>query len=277
MLVFTLIYIFPFMWLIIQSFQTNAELMSIPPSIMPHEDPFINFRALFTGELFGYYMWATPEAVKFVPRAIMNSLFVSTTSAVGALLSGSWAAYPIARINFRGRDKFMPFLIFLRCLPAIVTFIPLLLLMQFFNMDDNYLGLIVPYVAVLLPYNIWMLNSYFQTIPMEIEDSAKVDGCSRWQIINKIILPLSAPGLAAVFLFNFISIWNDFFWALIITKSEATYTLPVVIGMFSGQHMMTPWDLMLAAAVIGALPTAIICLIFQKYLVSGLVAGAVKG
>jgi multiple sugar transport system permease protein len=251
--------------------------MSIPPSIIPHEDPLINYRALFTGELFGYYMWATPEAVKFVPRAIMNSLFVSSVTAVGALLTGSWAAYPIARINFRGRDKFMPFLIFLRCLPAVVTFIPLLLMMQFLNMGDNFLGLIVPYIAVLLPYNIWMLNSYFQTIPMEIEDSAKVDGCNRWQIINKIILPLSTPGLAAVFLFNFISIWNDFFWALIITKSEATYTLPVVIGMFSGQHMMTPWDLMLAAAVIGALPTAVICLIFQKYLVSGLMAGAVKG
>jgi multiple sugar transport system permease protein len=251
--------------------------MSIPPSIIPHENPFINYIALLTGQMFGVYLWAKPDAVKYVPRAIMNSVIVSSISAGFAVLVASWAAYAIARIEFRGREKFMPFLIFLRCLPAIVTFIPLLLLMTYLRLVDTIFGLIIPYVAVLLPYNIWMLNSYFQTIPKDIEDSAKIDGCSRMQIINKIMLPLSIPGLAAVFIFNFISCWNEFFWGLIITQSENTFTLPVVIAMFAGQHQMVPYDLMLAAAVIGALPTAILTLIFQKYLVSGLVAGAVKG
>lgn len=149
-------------------------------------------------------------------------------------------------------------------------------MMNFLNLVDSLLGLIIMYVGMLLPYNILMLTTFFQSIPSELDDSARVDGCNRFQTLIKVTMPLTSTGFVAVGIFNFLVCWNEFFIALILTKSEASYTIPVIISMFTNVPQMMPYDYMITAGVICSLPPLILSLIFSKYIIKGLIAGAIK-
>jgi len=273
----SIIFVFPFAWILIGSFQTDEQLLSSPPSILPNIDFLINYKAVLLGEFYGPYKVMVPTAITWIPRSIINSIIVAVISSTMTIIVSSPLAFILASFKFRGRDAITFSMILVRTLPIAALIIPLYLVMKNLNLLNTYWVLILTYTGTLLPYGIWMLTASFQTIPKDITDSSTVDGCSTIQTLYKIVFPISAPGIVVTFIFCFLLCWNEFFVALTMTNSPETYTLPVVISMFANLPQMTPYSLMLASAVLGAVPPVIIVLIFQKYIVSGLIAGAVKG
>lgn len=265
----------PYCWLCTQSFIPYSHLLTSPPYFMP-ETP-VNYLRLFgfvrPG---GAYAGNIPAGVQYVGRSFINSLIVSGLSTVIAIFFASFAAYTFARMEFRGSNKILTLTIALRMLPVTSVIIPIYLMMNFFHLIDSLIALILMYVSMLLPYNILMLTTFFQSIPSNLDDSARVDGCNRLQALLKVTMPLASPGLVAVGIFNFLVCWNEFFVALILTRSEVSYTMPVIISMFTNVPQMMPYDYMITAGVISSLPPLILSLIFSKYMIKGLIAGAIK-
>lgn len=240
-------------------------------------ETFINYLRLFGfAKASGAYAGNVPAGIRYISRSFINSLIVSSLSTTIAIFLASFAAYTFARMKFPGSNKILTLTIALRMLPAVSTIIPIYLMMNFFHLIDNIVALVIMYVAMLLPYDILMLTTFFQNIPSELDDSARIDGCNRLQALIKITMPLASPGLVAVGIFNFLVCWNEFFVALILTRSEASYTIPVVVSMFTNVPQMMPYDYMITAGVISSLPPLIVSLIFSKYLMKGLVVGAIK-
>ena len=265
----------PYCWLCIQSFIPYEHLSTSPPHFMPETS--INYLRLFGFvRPAGAYAGNIPAGVQYVSRSFINSLVVSGLSTIIAIILASFAAYTFARIKFPGSNKILTLTIALRMLPVTSVIIPIYLMMNFLHLIDSLIALIIMYTAMLLPYDILMLTTFFQSIPSDLDDSARVDGCNRLQALLKVTMPLASPGLVAVGIFNFLVCWNEFFIALILTRSEASYTVPVVISMFTNVPQMMPYDYMITAGVISSIPPLILSLIFSKYLMKGLIAGAIK-
>lgn len=266
----------PFAWLVDQSFMPYEDLSSAPPSFVPKT--VVNYLMLFGFKVQrgGAYAASTPPGVSYVGRAFINSVVVSVSSTSLALLIAFFSAYTFAMMRFRGRDRLLGSTIALRVMPIMSIIIPLYLMMDSLKLVDTLAALIIVYVALLLPYDIWMLTTFFQTIPLDLDEAARIDGCKRVESLFKIIIPLARPGLIAVGLFNFLLSWNELFSALILTKSEASYTFPVIISMFTNVPQMLPYDYMIVAGVVGALPPLILATLFNRYLVKGLLVGAIK-
>ncbi len=271
----------PYAWMVIQSFQTSYELHSETPRIEPHpEDPFINYRTILLHQqryqkgsaLEG----AVPDYAYWVPRASLNSFIVAMGSTLLTLLLASFPAYAYSRFKMRAKNQLMLMTLFFNMIPAMIVIIPLYMILRNLALINTHIGLIFVYTAFMLPYAIWMLYSYFQTVPYEMEESAKIDGCGTVGVIFRILLPIAAPGFAAVAIFVFLTCWNEFFFALILTSDIGSHTLPVVISMFSSTLQMNPHDLMITAGVVGSIPPLIIALLFQRYIISGLTRGAFK-
>ena len=264
-------------WMIITSFMTEKEAMSIPPHFYPHEPTLSHYIALLLPKR-ASLLEATVGA-----RAIENllpSFRNSATVAIGVMLLnlifGSLAAYASARLNFRGNA----FLLFLymatRMAPPIVLLLPMYLIILRVGLVDNPLSLILAYASITLPFTIWMLRSYFQTIPRELEDAARVDRCNWANMMVRVFLPVAAPGLVAAGIFSFLSSWSEFLYAVIFSKTVASKTLPIIVAEFSSD-IWTDRTLAMAAGVVAVVPPLMIALIFQRLIMRGLVAGAVKG
>ena len=265
----------PYVWLILQSFIPYEHLSTFPPHFLP--ETFTNYLRLFNiVKPSGAYGGNVPPGVQYIPRSFLNSLAVSGISTIIAVFLASLSAYTFSRMKFRGGDKVLTLTIATRMLPVTSIIIPIYIMMSSLKLMDNLVALIIMYTAMLLPYNILMLTSFFESIPSDLDDSARVDGCTRLQSLISVIMPLASPGLVAVAIFDFLVSWNEFFVALILTRSSASYTMPVVISMFTNVPQMMPYDYMITAGVIGALPPLILSLIFSKYIIKGLVAGAIK-
>lgn len=280
--VFTLLIMFflllPILWTILQSFQINDNLMQKEPTIKPFSPFYINYdvlRGAYRPER-GYLADEVPHHVKFIPRSILNSFLVAVGTAVLSVLFGSLTAYTLSRVRIRRSRPLMVGVLAIRMLPPIGLIVPIYLILDTAHLIDSLVGLTFTYTAFMLPYSIWILYLYFDSIPRDMEDAARIDGCSRFQTVFKIVMPLSIPGITACSLFNLLMVWNEFFLALIITKSIVSYTLPVIISMFTQTFIMQPYDLMLAAAVIGFTVPLLLALFFQRYIVSGLTMGAFK-
>ena len=265
----------PYIWLVLQSFIPYEHLSTYPPHFMP--ETFTNFLRLFNIiKPSGAYGGNVPPGVRYIARSFFNSLTVSSLSTVIAISLASFSAYTFSRMRFRGTDKILTLTIGLRMLPVTSIIIPIFIMMNFLKLMDNLIALVIMYTAMLLPYNILMLTSFFESIPSDLDDSARVDGCNRLQSLFLVIMPLASPGLIAVAIFNFLVSWNEFFVALILTRSEASYTMPVIISMFTNVPQMMPYDYMITAGVVGTLPPLILSVIFSKYLIKGLISGAIK-
>ena len=274
-----LLYLFyvaaPYCWLWLQSFISYEHLSTAPPSFVP--ETIINYLRLFGFvRPSGAYAGNAPAGVQYIGRSLINSLLVSGASTAIAIFLASFSAYTFARIRFRGSNKISTLTIALRMLPATSVIIPIYLMMNFFHLIDSLIGLIVIYTSMLLPYNILMLTTFFRGIPSDLDDSARVDGCNRLQALYRVTMPLAVPGLVAVAIFNFLVCWNEFFIALILTRSEASYTMPVIISMFTNVPQMMPYDYMITAGVVSSLPPLVLSLVFSKYIVKGIIAGAIK-
>jgi len=264
-LVFYLVFLlFPFYWMTIVSLKPTNDLFELK------YNPF--WVQKFTLENYVYLFKSTD-----FPEWVTNTLIVSVTSTALSLGCSIFAGYALARLRFPG-SNFLGVGIFLAYLvPPTLLFLPLAQVIYKFNLYNTYWSLILTYPTQLIPFASWLLMGYFRTIPKEIEESAMADGCSRLQILLRIVLPLSVPGLLSAGIFCFTLCWNEFLYALIFMSSGAMKTIPVgvVSDLIKADTLF--WGSLMAAAVLGSFPIALIYSFFVKYYVSGLTAGAVKG
>jgi multiple sugar transport system permease protein len=254
-----IVFVFPLYWLFAISVKTPEEIFASPPVWLPEAIQFDNFRVLFKdGDA----------------DTVWNSLFIASTSTVIAMFLGTLCAYSLARFR-TGGDNLAVWIISQRMIPPIAVVFPLFLLYVWLGWVDTYHGLILLYVAFNLPYVIWMMRGYIEDIPLELEESALVDGCTRWQVLWKVVFPMARTGLFATAVFTFVFAWNDFIFALVMTRSEVT-TYPVqVTHYFGGQSNF--WAKIAAMSVLGAAPVLVAVAFLQRYLVRGISMGAVKG
>jgi len=255
----TVLFLFPIYWLFMISFKTPDEIYSFPPKWYPGQMNLDSYITLFKDG----------DAI-----TVWNSFVVAGVSTVIAMFLGTICAYSLARFR-TGGDHLANWIISQRMIPPIAVVFPIFLLYVWLGLVDTYTGVILLYTAFNLPYVIWMMRGYILDIPRALEESALVDGCTRWQVIWKVVFPMSRVGLFAPAIFTFVFAWNDFIFALVLTRTEvATYTVQVT-HYFGGQSNF--WAKISAMSVLGTLPVFIVVGFLQRYLVRGISLGAVKG
>lgn len=263
----------PFLWMFVSSISPQVELTATPPHWFPRNPTLFRYQALFAGA--GEGATSLPAGIEKFIRGLTNSMIVSALTTLVCVATGTLAAYALARLNVPGKNKFMMGILSSQMLPIIVIIIPLYLLLQRLDLMDSLRGLVLLYTGFMLPTVIWIMHSYFETLPHELEEAAMIDGCNRFQALTKVIIPLSGPGLVAVSAFSFLSSWNEFFMALIFTGAN-TKTITVTVTEFSSQFGVD-FGLMATGGVIGSIPPLVLAFLLQKYIVAGLTAGSVKG
>jgi multiple sugar transport system permease protein len=258
-LLLTVLFLFPIYWLFIISLKTPEEIFAFPPVWYPKSLQFANYRVLFKDG----------DAV-----TVWNSLVLAGASTILAMIIGTLAAYSLVRFK-TGGENLAVWIISQRMMPPVAIVFPIFLLYVFFGWVDSYHGLILLYTAFNLPYVIWMMRGYIEDIPLELEESALVDGCSRWEVLWKVVFPMARTGLFATAVFTFVFAWNEFLFALVLTRTEViTYTVQVT-HYFGGQSNF--WAKIAAMSVLGTVPVFIAVATMQRYLVRGISMGAVKG
>jgi multiple sugar transport system permease protein len=254
----------PILWQVLTSVKTNADIAAIPNVYFPQQLTLEHYTEIFRRRPFWNYM--------------LNSAFVALVSTLLCLAIGTPAAYALARLRLPGERWILAAVLIVTLFPYILLFLGLLELVRAFGLANNYLALIVPYTALNLPLTILVMRSFFQQLPAEIEDSAKVDGYSTVQMLLQILLPLTWPALVTTGILAFIAAWNEFIFALTFITRESMKTIPVAVAQLSGTAVFEiPYGALAAATVIGTLPLVILVLLFQRRIVQGLTAGAVKG
>ncbi|MGH2560195.1 MAG: carbohydrate ABC transporter permease [Thermomicrobiales bacterium] len=271
--------LFPILAVVLGSVQTERSLIADPLNPLPDEFTLGNFLLVITGGEYrspGMETAMLPASIQHFPRAFANSVFVAISVTLLTVAFGSIASYTIARLRFRWARTFMYVNLATRMVPLIVLVVPLYVLLQKLRLLNSLPGLILTEVGFLLPLTIWILVAYFATLPQELEDAARIDGCSRMRAFLGIILPLSAPGLTAAGVIVFIISWHELLLPLVvITRPELT-TVPIVLSSLVSDFWVF-YTLMMAITLLALLPTVLLVLLLQRYVVSGLTSGAVKG
>ena len=267
LLLITLATLYPVLWVMKMAF-TPSQAFSVGIVPIPDTVSLDNFRAVVGttsdagGWLFG--------------RQLLNSLVVAVaTSVVGVALSAT-AAYALSRWDFPGRDHSMAAFLVTQMFPGVVMLIPLYILLDALGLLDSTMGLVLVYATTAVPFSVWTLKGYFDTIPMALEEAAFLDGASRWVTFTQIILPLARPALAVTGLFSFMTAWNEFILAATLLNRPETFTLPVVLQRYVNDYS-TEWGLFAAGAVLVSLPVVGLFFALQRHFVEGLTAGGVKG
>lgn len=255
--------IFPVYWMFATSLKTRWDSWRLPPKWI-FKPTFENYISVFGGK-----GWSTTPMVILMK----HSLILSVAATILALISGALAAYSIARFNVRGRKQFAKTIFSTRIFPPVVVALPIFAMIQGINLVDTYQGLIIIYTAMNVPFVVWMLKGFFQTIPEDLEKSAMIDGCSRFKAFRVITFPLVLPGLAATSIFVWTNCWNEFLFSLLLTRSLKT--APVSVTEFVTLYGIQ-WGQLTATASLMVLPALILVLFVQKYLVQGLTFGAVR-
>jgi multiple sugar transport system permease protein len=256
-----LLVLMPFFWTLSTSFKPLTEVNTYPPAWFSRN---MSIEPYF--DMFFYMPFSTYT---------LNSFVVASSATLITLFAGSLAAFAFSRFQFPGKKVFLLVFLLSQMLPGASVIIPLFQFMNVVGLYDTHLGLILVHSALLLPFVIWLLYGFFQGIPREVEDAALIDGCSRLTALRRVILPLALPGIGATALFAFLGSWNEFFFALILTSSDSTKTIPVGIGLFVGEYLDI-WNQMAASAVLFSLPPLILYALMRKTFVKGLSAGAIK-
>ncbi len=249
----------PFVWQMITSIRPEADLTSLG---MPTAVTMDSYTGAFHGRPFGH--------------VIVNSVIVAVVTTVFCLAVGASAAFALAKLDFKGRKALLFASLAVSMFPPIATVSPLYLIIRSVGLLDNLTGLIIPYTTFALPLTLWILTGFFEDIPDELYRAARVDGCTPFQAFRKVLLPLAAPGLATTAILVFIFSWNEFLYALTFISTPEKRTIPVAISLFAGEHK-EPWGEIAAASVIATLPLIVVTMFFQRKIVAGLTAGAVKG
>ena len=266
-----LLFIFsPILWLFFASLSTQVELFSIPPHWIPQHPTLQNYLDIFFPNL----------AASTVPRtfaiSLLNSIKIASAVTIICIVIGSLAAYALVRIPFKFNRSIQLGILTTRMIPEVSLILPLFIIASSLQLINKPIVLVITYMSFALPYAIWMMAAFFQTVPVELEEAARLDGCTRLGILFRVVMPISVPGLVSTAMFVFLLAWDEFFYALIFTSTLASKTAPVAIAEFVGRYSVNITGMM-AGGILAALPPMILALIFQRYIVSGMTAGAVKG
>ncbi|MCC6209853.1 MAG: carbohydrate ABC transporter permease [Burkholderiales bacterium] len=251
------IVLFPFVWIIQLSFRAKADIFDSAILFAPTLE---NYRALWQGNF----------ALSFV-----NSIISATSATALAMIVGVPAAFALSRASFRGAHRIGLWILVTRMAPPVAFTIPLFIVFRYLELHDTRTGLVIIYLTFSLAFVIWMMKPFFDAVPRELEEAAAIDGCGTWKTFLTITLPLTGPGLAATAVLCFIGAWNDFFFALILTRTHAS-TAPVAIVGFM-QYVGWEWGRMAAAGTLVMMPVVLFSIVVRKYLVHGLAAGSIKG
>lgn len=260
---------FPIYFIFITSIKPTSEVLSLPITFVPNQPTIENYVAIFQTRPFEKYT--------------LNSLIVATTTTIIAVSIGTLSGYSFSRFDFMGNKSLLLSIIGARMIPPIALIVPFFEIMSdppliggiTGSLYDTRIALILTYTFFNLPFAVWILKNYFDGIPQSLDEQAQVDGASRWEGFFKIILPVAKPGIAAAAILTFIFSWNEFVFALVLTSSEASQTLPIAVSLFVADDFID-WAHLAAGGMIAALPGILFGLYFQQYIVSGLTQGAVK-
>lgn len=253
--------VFPIVWTFLVSLKPEEDIVTATLQYVPRRITFENYVAIWTRSNF--------------PTLIANSAVVALTTVVICTVVGTLAAYAIARYRFPGRRELMLFYLVVRMFPAVMIIIPLFILLRGIGLLDSRIGLALAYTAFLLPVFIWMMKGFFDAVPPDLEDAARIDGASRLVAMVRIILPLALGGLVSTAVFIAIGAWNEYLFALMLTTSTGSRTWPVGLQLMVGEFQL-PWGSLAAGGIISILPVMLLFAVVQRTLVKGLTAGAVK-
>lgn len=266
--VVSLLILLPFGWTVMASITPQRVLITTPLQWIPDTFDFSRYQQILQGG---------GDSVGETFRAAMgNSIVVAVGTVSISMVVGILGAYAFARLQFPFRRSILMVFLATYMLPQIALLIPLYLILNSLGLLDTTLGLILVDCALVIPFVLWILSNYFLTIPVELEEAARIDGTSRLGALFRVVLPAARPGIFAAIMFAFLLAWDEFMYALIFTSSDAAKTLPVAISEFAGRYT-TDFGLVAAGGILSALPPIIVAIVFQRYIVSGMAAGAVKG
>jgi multiple sugar transport system permease protein len=269
--VMAIVILLPFAWLLISSISSPTDLVSSHVHWWPSHPTLARYRAIFTSPAGG----GDNVAANF-RLAMVNSLIVATATTVISLCVGALGGYAFARLRFRLRRTSLFTFLAVYMLPPIALVIPLYLALANLHLLDSKIGLIITYCSIVTPFCLWTMSNYYLSLPADLEEAARVDGCSRLGALMRIILPLARPGLLTTAMFGFLLAWDEFLYALIFTSTTNAKTIPVAIAEFTGKYS-SDFGLIAAGGVLATAPPVILALLFQRYIVGGLTSGAVKG
>ena len=262
LVIFVLVSVFPLLWVFKMSIVTKTELFASPPTILPHN--------------LSSAKWAQVLGDSTFQRALINSSIIAGATTVICLFFGSIAAYAISRLRFRFKNTVMTLVLAISFFPAVAIIAPLFVQYTQLGLINTYASVIITYTVFALPLTIWLLVAFFKELPVDLEDAAKVDGATTIQAFRKVIVPLAAPGVFTTAILTFIYAWNEFLFANTFLFDQSTQPVTVVIPNFATVYTVN-YGAQAAASVIVTVPLVILVLIFQRRIVSGLTAGAVKG
>lgn len=251
----------PILWMVSSSFKANSEIFAYPPKLITENFSFAAYTSVFTD----------PTKLRF----FFNSYFIAIVVTVLTLVVAILAAYAFSRFQFRGKTLINIVIIGIQAVPPITLLIPYFGLIVALRLYNSYQGLILTYMVFTLPYAIIMMTGYFNTLPKELDEAVRVDGAGSMTALWRILVPISIPGIVSVGIYTFMIAWNEYLFALTLTRTIDMRTVPIGIQLLMGQHSYE-WNQIMAMSVLGSIPVLILFLIFQRYFISGLTAGSVK-
>lgn len=254
--------LFPVYWMVTGAFKTGPEVSAIPPELWPAQWTLSNFQQAFS--------------LPGIVQALGNSVVVGVSATVIALCIGSAAAIGVSRFRFPGKQAFLSGVVLAQVVPTTILLVPLFELWYQVHLYNTLVSLITTYLVFALPLAIWLLTGYFASIPVELEEQALIDGCTRLGATLRVTLPLGLPGLGSAGIYVFLSAWNEYIVALVLTASNSTHTFPVFIASQFGQHS-TNWGLIMALTSIALVPAFLMTVAVQRVFVTGMTVGGVKG
>ena len=260
--VFTAFALYPVSRIVTIALRPGDQLLSSSLAFIPRGATLANFRTLIFETFF--------------LRWLGNSLLIALAVTITGVALASTAGYALSRFRFLGRSSTLNGLLVTQMFPATMLLLPLYLILIKLGLINSYLGVIIIYTATALPFCIWQLKGYYDTIPLSLEEAAGIDGCTRWQAFYRIVLPLSAPAIVITALFSFMTAWNEYVVAALVLQDVEIFTLPLGLKMFQS-NMSTHWGLYAAGALLGSVPVVILFVVLSRFLISGLSSGAVKG
>lgn len=251
----------PVLWMLSSSFKSNTQIFELPPRLITDTFSFEAYVAIFTN----------PETMRF----FLNSYIVAGAVTILTLIVAIQAAYAFSRFEFRGKRILNVVIVSVQAVPPITLLIPYFGLMVALGLYNSYAGLILTYMVFTLPYAIIMMTGYFNTLPKELDEAVRVDGAGSMTALWRILVPISVPGIVSVGIYTFMIAWNEYLFALTLTRTIDMRTVPIGIQLLMGQHSYE-WNQIMAMSVLGSIPVLILFLFFQRYFISGLTAGSVK-
>ncbi|MGF1475273.1 MAG: carbohydrate ABC transporter permease [Geminicoccaceae bacterium] len=256
----------PMLWMLVTSVKTQFAALQYPPEWIPSNPNLDQYKRLLSpqNEIGGQFL-----------RYMLNSIWVSTATTIIGVAIAVPAAYAFSRFRFPGRNVLFFSVLFRNMFPAVVFLMPLFIMMRFMGLVNTYSSLILTYLTFGLPLSIWLLKGFYDNIPVQLEQAARIDGCTRFQAFLLVVMPLSAPGIVATAIYSFITAWNEYVYALTFLNSDEKLTLPVGLQRFFAEYA-TNWPGLMAASFIMSVPVVVMFLVLQKYFVRALTEGAVK-